>query len=377
MFNNSSSMKPMVFGVSAICGLAIFGSLYFGSQEQITVQQHEQYEMLAPENLDNSESEELAGQSFMIPGVEKTAQGFQFDNEMKQRLQDISDAYEEQIKYPSYSLPIQEGELEAKYLPDILVEDELPAVLDDPNSPRLSVTPNKFRYFSGDEIKVRAQITGLDEHALSDVTGRLLRNGSELGFAAVIPSEQQAHSYQLQFNSLDLNDVQWKELLDLEVEFQIQGQTYTRMVSLEYLALIAQLEDVAAAEVRGEYLEMPVYVSTEKPGYHRIQGNLYDIASDQPLVHLTAEDSLAGNAGMLTLKAHIAALKAAGSEGPYELRDLQLRRLPSEPDYVTEFGRIMQPTFKVDGFRFADYQDKPYINEKAQRIAKELRKIGS
>ena len=54
-----------------------------------------------------------------------------------------------------------------------------------------------------------------------------------------------------------------------------------------------------------------------------------------------------------------------------------LRRLPSEPDYITEFGRFEGASFEVDGYRFSEFQDKPYINEKAQRIANELRKLGS
>jgi hypothetical protein len=140
---------------------------------------------------------------------------------------------------------------------------------------------------------------------------------------------------------------------------------------------MAELHEVGAARVAGEYLEIPVEVSTDKPGYHRIKGNLYDAASGRPLVHLRAEGMLESSAGVLVLKAHIAALKKAGSEGPYELRDLGLQRMPSEPDYITEHGRIGQEVFPIDSFRFNNYSDQPYRNESSERIAKELRRLGS
>ena len=92
---------------------------------------------------------------------------------------------------------------------------------------------------------------------------------------------------------------------------------------------------------------------------------------------LRAEGSLESSNGVLVLRAHIAALKKAGSEGPYELKDLGLQRLPSEPDYITEYGHIEQDVFSITAFSFKLYSDQPYRNEKTQRIAKELRRLGS
>ena len=155
------------------------------------------------------------------------------------------------------------------------------------------------------------------------------------------------------------------------------GNIYTRNITVEYLNTIAQIEDVGASEVQGEYLIIPVYVSTEKLGFHRLEANLYDTETNQPLIHLTAEDHLLSSDGQLILKAHISALKVSGSEGPYALKDLMLRRLPAAPEYITEFGQVEKAYFEVDGYRFSEFQDKPYLNEKAQRIANELRNLGS
>ena len=156
-----------------------------------------------------------------------------------------------------------------------------------------------------------------------------------------------------------------------------EGKVYSRGTSIEYISTMAAIEDVASAEIVDEYLNIPVYVATQKPGYHRVRGNLYDRETGEPLVHLRAEGQINSNADILTLKAHISALKAAGSEGPYELRDLSLQRLPSKPDYITEFGKAGQKVYDINGFSFSEYLDKPYVNEKSQRIAKELRRLGT
>ena len=296
---------------------------------------------------------------------------------MKLKLKVISDAYAEQAKYPSYSIPIHAGELSTKYLPDMPIAAELPADLSDPNSPSLSILPSKFRYFNGEDLSAIAQISGLAEDETSYVSARLIMQGKTLGVAVVSPIPDQSHKYQLNFDALGIGKIEWKENITIEVEFQLMGNIYMRNITVEYLNTIAQIEDIGASEVQGEYLIIPVYVATDKPGFHRLEANLYETETNQPLIHLSAEDQLLSSNGQLTLKAHISALKVSGSEGPYALKDLMLRRLPAEPDYITEFGRIEQPYFEVDGYLFSEYQDKPYINEKAQRIANELRNLGS
>ncbi len=380
MSKHSIFLSGKGFSMAALFSLAILVCIYTLSEEPDEVAATYTPEITTDSDdkqSPESPTEDQGNGLVVLPGIEKKGQDFDFDDEMKLRLQRISEAYEEQIKYPSFSVPIEAGELESKYLPDMPVATELPADFKNPDSPSLSVTPGQFRYFSGDVVTARADISGLDVEENSYVSARLLMQGKPLGFAVVVPVEERAHSFQLTFDPLALNAIEWKENMTIEVEFHVLDEIYTRSISVEYLNTIAQVEDIAGSEVQGEYLLIPVYVATEKPGFHRLQANLYDANSDAPLVHLVAEDQLTSTNGLLTFKAHISALKAAGSEGPYRLKDLMLRRLPSEPDYITEFGRIEQNAFEVEGYRFSAYQDKPYINQKAQRIANELRKLGS
>ena len=312
-----------------------------------------------------------------IPGLEKTLTGFEFSKEMKLRLQSVSEVYQESIKYPSFSLPIDPKDLDSKYLPDIPIANETPARLKDNNSPTLSVKTNQFRYQEGDQITAIASISGLAAEKSSTVSSRLLVDGEVIAYAAVTPVEGSSHQYQLDFNELHIADVEWKKQITVDTVFMFDGSSYNRGSTIEYVSTIASIEEISPSEVDGEYLTIPVYVSTEKPGFHRVKANLYDVQTGTPLLHLRAEGALDSNLETLMLKAHISALKASGSEGPYELKDLSLQRLPSKPDYITEFGRVEQESYAIDGYSFEAYLDKPYINEKSQRIAKELRRLGT
>ena len=312
-----------------------------------------------------------------LPGTLQTEAGLDFEPEIKQRLLELSDSYEEQVQYPDFSLPIDKADLDSQYLPDIAVANELPARIGDPGSPGLSIKTSRLRYFPGDQMTAIATIPGLPDTEASSIRSRILLQGEALSSASVTPRDDGPHSYDMDFGSLQLDEVAEMTELMLHTEFTFQGETYERLTSIEYVPTIAELDGVGAASVAGEYLEIPVEISTDKPGYHRIKANLYDAATGEPLVHLRAEGSLESSNGVLVLRAHIAALKKAGSEGPYELKDLGLQRLPSEPDYITEYGHIEQDVFSITAFSFKLYSDQPYRNEKTQRIAKELRRLGS
>lgn len=372
---NKRSIYSLGLGLSvaAISATTLFSGPTSEQRPAETEQTRQQTEEISAQNI----VENFDSASLKIPGVEQTEKGFQFSEEMKERLLSVSEAYEKKIQYPDFSLPIRADELDSKYLPDIPIANETPARLKDPNSPTLSIKPNQYRFAEGDKLTVIAAISGLQADESSSITARLLMNGEAVAHANIDTLDGQQHIYELDFSELYLSDIHWKQELIIETEFMFEGKVYSRGTSIEYISTMAAIEDVASAEIVDEYLNIPVYVATQKPGYHRVRGNLYDRETGEPLVHLRAEGQINSNADILTLKAHISALKAAGSEGPYELRDLSLQRLPSKPDYITEFGKAGQKVYDINGFSFSEYLDKPYVNEKSQRIAKELRRLGT
>jgi hypothetical protein len=79
----------------------------------------------------------------------------------------------------------------------------------------------------------------------------------------------------------------------------------------------------------------------------------------------------------MQLQAHIASLKVAGDPGPYILKDISFTRMPSPPDFSTEYGNAAQDSYSVNGYAFDEYDDVPYVDEEANKRLELLREIGS
>ncbi|MDX1451764.1 MAG: hypothetical protein R3183_04335 [Oleiphilaceae bacterium] len=312
-----------------------------------------------------------------IPGVERGENGHDFNDALKAQLRTIAKAYQEQVQYPDFSVPIEAEALPYKFMPHAPVAVGMPASLSDPTSPELTLLAEKVRYFNGEAPAAIAGIEGLSDNTNSSVTGQLVVDGTIRSYAQVVPSAQHPHQFTLNFDSIQIDDLAWKSEAVIRVEYSFEGKQYARSLPISFVAEVASVAAVGTAQVNEAYLSIPVTVQSQKPGYHRLRANLYDRNSNSPLVHLKAEGELQTGQDTIILKAHIAALQAAGSEGPYELRDLNLQRMPSAPDYITEYGSANDMAYPVDGYPFSVYTQEPYVHEKAQRIAKELLQLGS
>ncbi len=292
--------------------------------------------------------------------------------EAKARLIQIADSYREQIQYPRHSRPIHSEAAYAKYVPNQSMPAGRPLNADGPDGPAISVKTDKHQYFAGDDIAVTTQLSGARS---SSVSVQLIMNGQEIQ-----TSDTQAA----------VADTPQNFRLDIPVSMHINGPTEAR-VSARFSIdgapreigtpvlispSIATVSHTGDAYVDGEYLKIPVYVDSRKPGYHQLSANLISADAQQPLVHLSEQHELQTNQGIITLRAHIAALKAMGDEGPYLLSDLRFVRMPSPPEFTTEYGRSAQDIFEVAGFPFSDYDDVDYVDEAAQERLQFLSQLG-
>lgn len=92
------------------------------------------------------------------------------------------------------------------------------------------------------------------------------------------------------------------------------------------------------------------------------RGVLYSGESEQPLVYLETEGRLGEGSQNLFLKAHVQALKQGGDEGPYELRNIKIERWSDEVIPMDVAGKVTGDDFVVEGYRFDDFEDSPYVD---------------
>jgi len=297
--------------------------------------------------------------------------------ETKARLAQISDGFAEDIQYPTTSKPIRDDVALQKYRPNQSIASSVAISPKQKDSPQISIKSSKHQYFVGETITAIAQVQGLAAKQNISILGKLIQNGQQIASAKVSPFPQDPHQFELRFESLGDIEIDSTNLARVVASFQFDNEHYEIGTAVNYVNAVASVDHVAVAQVENEYLSIPVYINTTVPGYHQVSAILYKADSNQALLSLSAEKELLTNYDAIPLKAHIAALKAMGHQGPYILKDLTLTRMPSKPTFTTEYGTVSQESFDIEGFPFSDYQDLPYVDEQAQARLEFLTQLGS
>ncbi len=256
------------------------------------------------------------------------------------------------MKYPR-SKPIRSDIELKKYIPNASVASSMASNVKEINSPHISIKSSKYQYFVGEVIRAEASIQGLSTQKTVSVSARLVQNGETLGHASVVPSGQAPGLFNVSFDDLGDQPLNTQDAIRIIAQFRVGNENYEIGTPVSYVPSVAKIDYVEGAAVHGAYLHIPVYLTTTNPGYHLVSANLYNAENGQALLHLSM-----------------------GHAGPYELKDISLTRMPSRPNYTTEYGLVTQESFTIEGFPFSDYEDIPYVDEQAQARLDYLAKLG-
>ncbi|MFV1873136.1 MAG: hypothetical protein ACMZ64_07435 [Oleiphilus sp.] len=378
--------------LSLLGGVSILSAVLFfqtdRDEDSSTVSLDSKVTFTQKESSENMASQILVEPEKTAPHLSENADENPFEGqEVKVRLQQVAEQFAEEIRYPAFSKPIRNKYELIKYLPNRSIESSRPINLEDvdaevnEDSPRISLKSSKFRYYQGEQVLAEAQVTGIEETSSISLSAYVMSERKVIASAVDVSRlstdhDQSSKGYSIRFADLSHLSSGHDGDMDVVAEFTIDGQSYPVSTLIRYPKVVATLESVGSAEVQDEYLMIPINIKTSSPGLFSISGNLYDAESDTPLVHLNAIEELSAESGVIQLKAHIVALKKMGHEGPYELKDISLSRGPSEPNFVMEQGRVDIETASVAGFSFSDYEDVPYVDERAQARLNFLTQLG-
>jgi hypothetical protein len=298
-----------------------------------------------------------------------------FNREVKLRLAQVADVYAEQIKYPSFSMPITDQEALRKYLPNRSIGVEQLMDINDEHSPLIRLQTDKQHYFVGNVIRATVSLSGLVGSPRIEIGARLVTQGQTLAKAEISAVDRQTATYQMIFS--DLNRLADSPVDEYRVvaSISIDGKLYELGTPISYVASVAKVTGVGLSQVSGEYLYIPVNVFASKPGYHELSANLYTENGSKPLVHLSVQQELQSRSDLMQLKVHIAALKVGEDPGPYRLQDISFLRMPSPPDFTSEYGDTSQEYYSVNGYAFDEYDDQAYLDEEAEERLEFLRQV--
>lgn len=282
----------------------------------------------------------------------------------------VADAYEAGSQYPAYSFPISE-----EHLQDYAYNQYSPVVTpvsDGGDTARLSVELEQLHFEKGNPILGTATVSGdaasdltVNEVSVRDPAGQSLYRQS-------LEAESDGE-YELVIRPSGSEASEWPVELMVMVSGSFRGRDVEAVAPLRYNDPVGEVASVGDARVEGAHLIIPVEVDVDGEGDYAISGNLYS-RDGQPLIHIEHEARLSGFDNGTKLRIHRQALEAKGNEGPYELGDLRLRKLPARPGDRTSYGPRLEKRFNVEGASFDEYSDTTYEDPMREARLEFLRK---
>lgn len=304
-----------------------------------------------------------------------------YENEqIKAQFMEVAQAYSETAKYPHFSQPITNPDQVAVPEPFEFTEVDTPFPVDSQEQPlRLSLATDKSQYFLGDVIIARLILRNAPENADVEVSAILasLTSGDtsvEVEFSLV---EGSANEYRA---NIDPSVVAAEEIgaeLLLKVGVKVNDDGLASTIGIRYDSAAARLTNISYARVQGEYLDIQLQYSVQVNGYFFTNAVLQDAVSGKPLLRLQAEGAMTESNNFMTMRAHIQALKASGSEGPYLLTNIAGYRGAERGESLDTPISSTQQNYQIQGYRFDLYDDVEFEDDLAKERIEFLTKLGA
>lgn len=293
---------------------------------------------------------------------------------LQQPLREVAAAYKAQSQYPAFSQPIRSSKELLRYKPHQPQTVSLPFPTPDGGTYLANLTLDRYQYFMGDAQQLELNLSSSSGLVISNIVAEvttlegeaLYRLRHHLGSGTRIKHRQ----------SVDLSDAwqDWPVELQWRVRARVGEQRLAVVAPFRYETPVAMLEALGQPRIEGEFLTIPLQISTHKPGYYFVQANLYS-QSGRPLLHLQAEGPLTPDYPPLELQASSGALKSLDASGPYLLRDIQLVRM-GDDDNPDQNGRSRHDHYPITGFPFNEYAESTWSDPLGEQRQEFLESLG-
>lgn len=299
-------------------------------------------------------------------------------NAMQLQLRDIARAYAENARYPAYAIPLNGNDWNLLN-PRAFVARKAALA----NVPGMSATLVVSHYIVDRGVDLPVQVLFAAEPgtavAATGVRVLLRQNGqgsAPVALAAVArPDADQVFAGVLPASLLRAVAV-GEAALVAEVQFN-SGERSALSAMIKLYEPEARLLRLGSARIEGANLVIPAYFGLTGSGYFRVEANLFQADTGEPVSHLSAELPLSADQATGLLKVHAVTLRAKGAAGPYVLRDIDITRLSAHPGEPSGHGSSAAETFAVRGFPLDSYSNEPWQDPVAQQRLEFLEKMAA
>jgi len=284
---------------------------------------------------------------------------------MKQQMDDIAEAYKENIRYPKYSKPLHKNDWNLLH-PRAFIPVESPLDI----KPGLSagIVLDQYIVRRDQDLSVKVNIRSQKEenytgdYAATGVTLSLSANAKTRPLISLNENEwnERGSTYSGTIPASMLSDLEPGEVsLNAEISFA-GGERANVAAVVKLYENQATLMRLGEAYVDGANLVIPAYFDVEKPGNYRVRANLFDESGEEPVSHLNSTFSLSSQNNSGLIKVHASTLRSKGDPGPYLLTDFNITKSPARPGDKTGYGSSELSSAHVQGFSLNNYSNEAY-----------------
>lgn len=301
------------------------------------------------------------------------------DENFKAQIINIAYQYSQTAQYPIGSQPITNPEDVRE--PKPFEETEITTPFSTENGTvNLSAAVDKYQYFDGEPIKLQLKLSGTEVGSFISSEAFII-NPSERNKAPIPITLSSTHDSNTQFlgtfdTSTVSNDAFAPEML-IEITVTVDNEPLFTTLNFRYNEPSAKLVSLGDARPNGPNLDIPLNFDVSQKGYYFVRAVLEDRRTKKPLIALQQEGKMRKGRDQLILQAHIQALKAGGSEGPYILRSIDIYRGAEQNEKFDVSGASKEEQYTFSGFPFSQYVDEPHRDALAQERAEFLLNLGA
>lgn len=337
-----------------------------------------------PENVDGGVGKTHNSEAAII-SVERPAAALsvpEFESsEARTQILDAMTSYDEISQYPPTSQPIINAAHVNSFVNSTLPSSSLPFPVAGLETPiELSVQLQSYNYFFGDSITAEIVASDLPTAAALGATAVLLGDsGEELARLTIDVGNQNSsqRSLSVEFDTLNYDASAWPVEMNLGAYVEVDGSSLFISAPFKINTPTAAVDSLGYSQVNGEYLDIPVTLDVLVPGYYFLSAVLYSAGTGVPLVYLETEGLVEQGVDILVLHAHVQALKKGGDDGPYQLKEILLERWSDEVIPLDLAGKVNPGVYGLDGYRFDEFDDLPYIDPLKEERLRLMQGLGS
>ena len=295
---------------------------------------------------------------------------------MKMQLASVATAFKTKIQYPIESQPLYENSWDLLHPNEFVTHTKK---LSQDSELSVSVDLKSYVIYESQAIELSVTINSPEETInLHGFQAEFISNNKSVGSLPLNISSKTDSNLVLQSNYTPDNETQlWSPEMAIKVTLNVNNTDSILLANFKYSQKLVELTDVSNSYIDNTDLIIPLNFKVNEPGRYITRTNLFSKKTNMPIAHVFVKENLDSGNTQMKLSVHSSLLRDMNDAGPYELRNFDIKRLPSKPGDKTGYGYSQIEKANIKGFALDRYSNEPYVNLQAQQRLEFLEQLSN